>query len=254
MLAYLAKEFATPFTLFGPTHLGALLFIVVFNIWMVLDFRRSKMPWVKKQFCYALAFLLIVQEVSLNVWYAATGQWGIGKSLPIHLCGAALILSAIMLVNKSYAIFEVTYFWGFAGATQALLTPDIGEYGFPHYRFFQFFISHGAIITANAYMTFVEGYRPTWKSVGKTIVITGLYTLVVGGFNLLVDGNYMFICGKPPTASLLDVMGPWPWYLIPLTGVAVAMFMLFYSPYAIKDWLARRKKAAPARAGTGGQS
>lgn len=160
------------------------------------------------------------------------------------MCGAALILSAIMLVTDSYAIFEITYFWGFAGATQALLTPDIAGYGFPHYRFIQFFISHGAIVTASAYMTFVRGYRPTWKSYWKALAVTLLYAIPIAGFNWLVGGNYLFICHKPPTASLLDVMGPWPWYLIPLFFLAIAIFALFYSPYAIKDWLDKRKRLA----------
>jgi hypothetical integral membrane protein (TIGR02206 family) len=158
-----------------------------------------------------------------------------------------------MLVNDSYSIFEVTYFWGLAGATQALLTPDIADYGFPHYRFLQFFISHGAIVTANIYMTFVRGYRPTWKSYRKAIVVTLAYTVVIGGFNLLVGGNYLFICHKPPTASLLDIMGPWPWYLIPLTFVAIAIFTLFYSPYTIKDWLAKRKQSAAIEPTPGGE-
>ncbi len=53
--------------------------------------------------------------------------------------------------------------------------------------------------------------------------------------------RYFFICHKPPTASLLDLMGPWPWYLIPLSLVAVLMFLLFYSPYAIGDWLSSKR-------------
>jgi hypothetical integral membrane protein (TIGR02206 family) len=243
MYQYLGRDFGTPFELFGTAHLTVLAIIAIYNVLMAINLKRTKNTWVNKQFRYTLAVLLIIQEVSLNLWYVYTGQWDIGASLPLHLCGMGLILSAIMLVNDSYSIFEVTYFWGLAGATQALLTPDIADYGFPHYRFFQFFVSHGAIVTANIYMTFVRGYRPTWKSLRKAIVVTVLYTIVIAGFNWLVDGNYLFICHKPPTASLLDIMGPWPWYLIPLTFVAVAIFALFYSPYAVKDWLTQQKTA-----------
>lgn len=244
MYRLLVGDFDIPFALFGPAHLITLALIVVFNVLVAIDLKRTKIRWLNKQFRYALAFLLIIQEVSLNLWYLYTNQWDIGASLPLHLCGAALILSAIMLVTDSYWMFELTYFWGFAGATQALLTPDIAGYGFPHYRFIQFFISHGAIVTASTYMTFVRGYRPTWKSYWKALGVTLLYAIPIAGFNWLVDGNYLFICRKPPTASLLDVMGPWPWYLIPLFFVAVVIFALFYSPYAIKDWLAARKPAS----------
>lgn len=42
------------------------------------------------------------------------------------------------------------------------LTSDlkIDMYAFPHFRFFQVFLSHGGIVTAAIYMTFIEGYRP----------------------------------------------------------------------------------------------
>ena len=44
------------------------------------------------------------------------------------------------------------------------LTPDLGVYNFPHWRYWSVFISHGSIVTSAIYMTVVEGYRPTWRS------------------------------------------------------------------------------------------
>ena len=191
--------------------------------------------------CIYTAALLILQEISLNIWRAATGQWSMGESLPLHLCGVALILSAIMLVNDSYFLYELTYFWGFGGAIQAILTPD-STYGFPHYRFFQVFVSHGAIVTASVYMTFVVGYRPTFKSLIKTFWITNVYTAFIALVNLLVDGNYLFICHKPDTPSLLDYLGPWPWYILSLEVVGVISFLIYYAPFAIKDLIDKRKR------------
>ena len=69
-----------------------------------------------------------------------------------------------MLIFKNYTIYEFAYFMGIGGAIQALMTPDIGIYGFPHFRFFQTFISHGLLVTSAIYLTIVEGMRPTWKS------------------------------------------------------------------------------------------
>jgi hypothetical integral membrane protein (TIGR02206 family) len=66
-----------------------------------------------------------------------------------------------MLITKNCLIYEFAYLIGIAGALQAVLTPDLGQYAFPHYRYFQVFISHGLIIISALYMTIVEGFRPT---------------------------------------------------------------------------------------------
>jgi hypothetical integral membrane protein (TIGR02206 family) len=251
----LAKYFSADylegeFELFSTTHIAVLLTLVVLNVLMVLWQRRVQRAAVRRGFRHALAALLIAQEISLNVWRLSIGEWSIGESLPLHLCGVAILLSAVMLVKDSYWIYELTYFWGFGGAVQALLTPD-STYGFPHYRFFQVFVSHGAIVTASVYMTFVVGYRPRLKSIWKTFLITNAYAVVIGLLNWAVDGNYLFLCRKPDTPSLLDVLGPWPWYILSLQGVGLAFFFLFYAPFGVKDLLAwaareRERRRSPA--------
>ena len=151
--------------------------------------------------------------------------------LPLHLCSVLVFVSAAMLVTEKYRMFEFVYFMGIAGALQALLTPDLTIHGFPHYRFWQTYISHGGIVIAAVFMAVVVGYRPTWRSLLRVIVGTNVYMLFVGGVNWLLGSNYMFIARKPPTASLLDVLGPWPWYLISLEAIGVVMCLILFVPY-----------------------
>ena len=125
---------------------------------------------------------------------------------------------------------------------QALLQPDIGPYGFPHYRFFQFFVSHGLIVTVSLYATVSFRYRPQLRSVWRVFIITNIYMAFIALFNWLTDGNYLFICHKPETASLMDFMGPWPWYIITLELMALISFMLYYSPFGLYDWWLRRRR------------
>jgi hypothetical integral membrane protein (TIGR02206 family) len=123
------------FVLFGASHITVLITLVVLNVLMVIWQRKVKNEAVKKGFCYGLAALLILQEISLNAWRLSIGTWSAGTSLPLHLCGISLFVSAVALVTMNYRVFEIQYFWGLAGAIQPLLTPD-STYGFPHYRFF----------------------------------------------------------------------------------------------------------------------
>lgn len=127
------------------------------------------------------------------------------------------------------------YFLGIGGATQALLTPDAGIYGFPHFRFFQVIISHGAIVTAAIYMTFVDGYRPYRASLGRVALWGNIYMVVVGLINWVLGSNYLFIARKPDTPSLIDLLGPWPWYILSLELVALVLCLLLYLPYLIRD-------------------
>ena len=122
------------------------------------------------------------------------------------------------------------------------ITLAMRKYGFPHFRAIQVMLSHGAIVTSAVYMTVVEGFRPTWRSVKHVIIGGNLYMLAVGLINGLIGSNFMFIAHKPATASLLDVLPPWPWYLLYIEALGLVFVLLFYLPFAISDWRKGRLK------------
>ena len=208
---------------------------------IVLYLKKTNSEKVKTIFCYIVSALLLLQEISFNIWNIYVGRWSIGHTLPFHLCGMAIILSPIMLLKKNYLLYEIIYFWGFGGAVQALITPNT-SFGFPHYRFFQYFLSHGLIIIGCVYMTFIYGFRPRLKSIWKTFILTNIYLVFIAIFNLLVNGNYLFICQKPETPSLIDYLGPWPWYILGLEVVAIISFFIYYLPFLIKDIIIKYKE------------
>jgi hypothetical integral membrane protein (TIGR02206 family) len=245
MSQFFAKDYqGAPFELFGTAHLVALALVLLLNLLVVANRRRfsTRLKLVTR---YGLATLLVLNETAWHLWNYFTGQWTVQTMLPFHLCSVLVWVSAYMLVTRSYAIFEFAYFLGIAGAIQALLTPDAGIYGFPHFRFFQVILSHGAIVTAAIYMTFVEGYRPYWKSLLRVLVWGNIYTVAIGLINWWLGSNYLFIARKPDTPSLIDVLGPWPWYILSLEGLALVLCLLLYLPYALSD-LRQRSPGEPA--------
>ncbi len=229
-----------PFILFGAAHLLALGIIVAINILAVIWGRRAS-DENRKRFRWALAGVLIVDEFLWHLWNITTGQWTLQTMLPLHLCSVFVFLSAYMLVTKSYSVYEYAYFLGIAGASQALLTPDAGIYGFPHFRAFQVMISHGAIITASVFMTLVEGYRPTRDSLKRVLIGGNIYMAVIFVLNLLIGSNYLFIAHKPATASLMDALPAWPVYIIFIEIIGVVVSLLLYAPFF---WSDLRKKRA----------
>jgi len=128
---------------------------------------------------------------------------------------------------------------GIIGALLALSTPDLMSYGFPHYRFIEFITLHGAIIVALVYMTVVERFRPTWGSLLRAVLITNAYWLFCAAVNNLIGSNYLYTQGKLPTPSLLDVLGPHPWYLLSMEALGILFCLLLYLPFAVKDWRAQ---------------
>jgi len=241
---FFTKEFSGgPFVLFSPQHLVVIILLVMVNL-SFLYIRKIPDPAFqrifRKRFRVTLAILLLANESLWHIWNLVTGQWTIKTMLPLHLCSVFVFLSAYMLLTGNYRVYEFAYFLGIGGALQPILTPYLGIYAFPHFRFFQVFLSHGGIVTAAVYFTLVEGYRPTWKSLGKTILYMNVYMGAVGLINMLIDSNYLFIAHKPETASLIDVLGPWPWYLLALEGIGLVLFTLLYIPFAVRDIFSRK--------------
>jgi hypothetical integral membrane protein (TIGR02206 family) len=193
----------------------------------ICAFRKNlREPTVNRIARYGLAALLVSCEPALQVWYAVTNNWG-WYSLPFQLCSIMMWLSAALLLTRNRRLYEITFFLGIMGALQALLTPNL-DAAFPEFRYFHFFIAHSAIVGASVFLTVVEGYRPKVSSVFRAIGWLHVFAIPAAIANQLTGSNFMFLARKPDTASMLDLLAPWPWYLLQLELVALILcFSLF---------------------------
>ena len=239
---FIADYDGAPFNFLGPAHVTALVLIVLLNIFLFRDRKKDEKARLRTR--RTLAIILWLNEGGIHLWLIVHGMWNIQEHIPLHACSVLVWLAGFMLINKDERIYPFAYFVGIAGAVQALFTPDIGIYGFPHYRFFQTNISHGLLVTAAVYMTTVEGMRPTWKSLLRVVIATNIYMVIILGVNSLIGSNYLFVSRKPPEPSLLDVLPDWPIYLIYMEAIGAVCFLLLYLPFWINDL--RVKKAITA--------
>ncbi len=243
MSQFFAGNYTGPaFQLFGIAHIGALLFLVVLNLFLI-QFKNSSEA-TKRSIRWTLAIVLWVAEISWHIWNLYWGYWSDQFMLPLNVCSVLIWLSGFMLIFKNRTIYEFAYFLGITACANYLLTPDLGIYGFPHYRFIQIFISHGLVITAAIYMTIVEGFRPTWRSIWKVVLATNIYMLMIFFVNTALGSNYVFLNTKPTVTSLFNILPPWPYYIIFMELIGIACFLLLYLPFLIKDWRTRRVSVA----------
>ncbi len=235
MQRYFAYEYdGAAFELFGTGHLvylAMLAAVILFLIWGWKgpdDRSRNRVR-------LFIATVMLLNEIAWHAWNIGTGAWSVRVNLPLHLCGISIWSAIYMLYTRDYRLYQIIFFVGLGGAAQAVITPSAGEYGLPHFRAFQTLISHGMLVIAMVFVTTIEGQRPTWMSLWKTMLALNVYLVVVTAINYALGSNYMFTLQKPHTASLFDVMGPWPWYLLTAEVLAVILFSLLYLPFALSD-------------------
>ena len=232
---FFAGDYPGPaFEFLGTAHLVALACLTLLNLFL-LRYKNAE-DNTKRKIRWTLALSLWRNEIAWHYWNYAVGKWTLQTMLPLQVCSLMVWFGALMLVTKSYRIYEFMYLMGIGGAIQALATPDLGIYGFPHFRFFQTFISHGLIITSAIYMTTIEGYRPTWKSLWRVAIWTNMYAVIIYFVNITLGSNYLMINHKPDVPSLLDLLPPWPIYILYMELIGIVTFLILYFPFVIKDW------------------
>ncbi len=241
-----ARDYSgAPFDLFGPAHVGALVLVALFVSWIALKGRSLSRPG-QDRLRIGIAATLLVNESAWHTWNIVVGRWNVEELLPLHLCAMLTWLSAFTLLSERRTLYPFIYFLGLAGATQALLTPDAGPYGFPHFRFFETMTAHGLIISSAVFLVAVASYRPTSRDLVRAYFGLLLYASAVGIVNWLLGSNYLFIARKPDTASLLDVMPEWPWYIPVLALIGITLFTLLFLPFGLAD-----RKRGPTTAAAG---
>jgi len=215
--------------------------IAVIGAALVTAARRSPGPWVRVA-TLALAVVLVGAEVGWWIFLARTGssEYQLASALPLQLCDMAIFIGALALVLRSQILIEITYFWGLAGTLQALLTPDLPQ-RFPSFPYFQYYAAHGGIVIAALLLVVGMRCRPRHDAIWRVMAITLAYVAFVGAVDAFSGLNYMYLRAKPASASLFDLMGPWPWYLVVATGVGVALFVVLDAPF-------RARRAIESRA------
>jgi hypothetical integral membrane protein (TIGR02206 family) len=216
------------FQLLGPAHLGILAAVPFLAALLALV--QGKLTPGSPILRIGLACAIVLDAAAYYGYLIAQGQLTFPDHLPLELCDASLFLIIIALFTLNKTVFDLAYYGALAGATMALLTPNLLE-PFPSFSTIQFFVDHGLIVAGVLYLVWSKQARPRSGSVLRAMLAVNLYAASVGAFDYFYKTDYMYLRAKPLNASLLDVLGPWPWYIATAEVVACSIFLLLYLPF-----------------------
>ena len=187
----------------------------------------------------ALAVLIGGAYLVEHAWFVARGTWSADFNLPLHLTDVVTIVSVVALWTRRPLPVELAWFWGLTASLQAVLTPDLGSAEFPELIWWTFFVTHSGAVVAAVLLVIGLRIRPRPAAVKRVFAATVAVAAAAGLANVLTGGNYMWLREKPDEASLLDVMGPWPWYILSAAVLALILFALLAAPFRDSERLTR---------------
>lgn len=235
-----ARPDGGPFRLFDTAHVRAVV-ATGLGVAGTIALGRRLEPTGRRRTKNMLVASLWAQELAFHLWHARHRTWSIQGMLPLHVCSTLVWVGGINLLRPTRVGDDLTWYWGMGGVPQALLTPDLAEFGEGHFRFHQFFTSHGFLITCALWPVLVEGRRPTAAGGARAFAMMAAQATVAHLVNRRLGSNYMFVSRKPDTPTALDRMPPWPGYIPVVAALATVAFSSVYAPFAIADAVRARR-------------
>lgn len=234
----------------GASHLAVLTITVMGAVGLVEIGRRADARTVRVT---GLVLAVVLAAVTLGYQISAFDPAHPWLTLPLQLSDLAPYAAAYAVVSGRRWAFALTYYWGLTLSIQALLTPALGGGDFPAPSFLVFFTDHVLVVWIAVLLTWGTGHRPSWHDYRFALVATVVWAVPAQLVNALSGANYGYLDHKPETASLLDVLGPWPWYLLVEAALVVGIWALITLPWTRhsgsgRSWWPRRGPSAGSAA------
>ena len=222
---------ARPFMAFGLSHGVVIVVLAAVAAALVVLGRRYRDTSTELLLSRVIAVVFAAFLVPVEVYWLLPGQEGMIHSLPLSLCDLAAMATLWALWSHSPTAFALTYYWGLTLTSQAFLSPELNGPDFPSLQFLSFFGMHCLVLWAAIYLTWGAGLRPDWRSYRIALLVTVGWVAVMLVFNYVAGTNYGFLNAKPTATSLLDLLGPWPWYILSALALGATFWALITYPW-----------------------
>ena len=220
-----------PFHPFGTLHFVTVA--VVFAIIALVTLWGRRLPLEQaRRFGRGLGVLLLVYyfvESVVRVWVLDASP---ALIWPFEICSALFFIGAAALWWGHRQGFAIVSLWTFACTFHALLTPTPGQ-GYPSLEYFRYFAAHGLLMLIAVYVLVALEQQPTFREALGAMLALQLWELIVGVIDYFSGQNFLYLRHPPPSPTLIDALGPWPYYLGSLELIGVASFALWYGIFRL---------------------
>jgi len=210
----------------GVPVLGILLIGLIAIIIGIRTTSRAR----KKHILLFLSIFPALSVIASMLIQLSIGQFTLANDLPLHICRLLALLAPFVIWKENKFWLGVFYFWIIVGTLNAVITPDL-EWGIPHWTYYYYFILHVFLVLLPLYYTIVLKFRVRARDLWNAYWTANVFLIISLPINFLLESNYMFTRHKPLVPTLIDSMGPWPWYLVSLQFLALLLFIIVYLPF-----------------------
>lgn len=176
----------------------------------------------------ALAVLLAGTVAAWTAWRLLRRDFDAREHLPLDLCNLSALVSLPYALTGSPLLGVWMVCFAAPGGVVSMLAPDLEERHPPSTRV-KFWIVHPGLVVFGI-ATALSMPPPSHGGwiLAQLWLLLAAYAAAIAIVDVRLRANYLFLRHKPPTRSPLDRMGPWPFYLFPLTAIIMATMILVF--------------------------
>ncbi|WP_277680844.1 TIGR02206 family membrane protein [Saccharomonospora azurea] len=219
------------FTAYGLSHWAVLVVFAAGAAAAVRVGRAHRHSPAQRRVSRGFGVVLLALDVAALAYTLTAREESLVDSVPLHLSDLAGFVAAYALLTHSRRAVALTYYWCLTLSPQALFFPVLASPDFPHHEFLAFWSLHLLVVWAAVYLTWGAGLHPTWRDYRTTVVITACWAATAMLVNSATGTNYGFLNRKPESGSVLDLLGPWPWYVVAEVALILATWALLTWPW-----------------------
>ena len=223
-------DYNNGFVSYGSQHITVIILMVVLAIGLPLLAKRyfssQQQLWTSRLMAILISTWVILYDLILIY----LGKFNYQTDLPLDICNLMGLLLPFLMWKPNQRIFPYLYFWILTGTTQAIFAPHLYN-AFPNFIFIKYWIVHAGLFVFIIYVAVVWQFSLRWKDLWRAFLALQVYVVSVFLIDKLIGANYVYVVQKPPTASVLDYLGPWPVYILAAEVIALFSSFLVFLPY-----------------------